>query len=172
MDFIVVFDILGTLVFAISGALQANRHELDFLGFMVLAVATGVGGGMIRDVLLGATPPAVFQNELYLVVCLAGGVVVFLAAPPIACRWNRALVAALVLQFGTHLMFAIYEVAWSIYLIALGASLAWVGLSFMLLALGELISPLTGRLADRRGPLPLIVPGSLIAVLVAGAASA
>ncbi len=88
-----VVDLIGTLLFAISGALQANRHELDFLGFMVLAVATGVGGGMVRDVLLGATPPAVFQDELYLVVCIVGGMVVFWAAPPIARRWNRALVA-------------------------------------------------------------------------------
>ncbi|WP_457651632.1 trimeric intracellular cation channel family protein [Rhodocaloribacter sp.] len=86
-------DLLGTFVFAVSGAFQANRHELDFLGFMVLAVATGVGGGMIRDVLLGATPPAVFEDELYLIVCIAGGALVFRAALPIAKRWNRVLVA-------------------------------------------------------------------------------
>ncbi len=86
-------DILGTFVFAVSGALQANRHELDYLGFMVLAVATGVGGGMIRDVLLGVTPPAVFQDEVYLFVCLVGGAVVYWAAPPIARRWNRVMVA-------------------------------------------------------------------------------
>ncbi|GIV59347.1 trimeric intracellular cation channel family protein [Rhodocaloribacter litoris] len=86
-------DLLGTFVFALSGAFQANRHGLDFLGFMVLAVATGVGGGMIRDVLLGATPPAALQDEWYLLVCLAGGMAVFWAAPPIARRWNRVLVA-------------------------------------------------------------------------------
>lgn len=86
-------DLIGTLIFAVSGALQANRHELDYLGFMVLAVATGVGGGMVRDVLLGDTPPAVFRDELYLVVCILGGLVVYVAAPPIAKRWNRTLVA-------------------------------------------------------------------------------
>jgi len=88
-----VLDLLGTLVFAISGALQANRHELDYLGFMVLAVATGVGGGIVRDVLLGVTPPAVFQDEVYLVVCIVGGAVVYWAAPPIAKRWNRVMIA-------------------------------------------------------------------------------
>ena len=93
MTLLYAIDILGTLVFAISGALQANRHDLDFLGFMVLAVATGVGGGIIRDMMLGATPPAVFQDELYLIVCVIGGLIVFRAAPPIARRWNRVLVA-------------------------------------------------------------------------------
>ena len=93
MELLYLIDLAGTLVFAVSGALQANRHELDFLGFMVLAVATGVGGGIIRDMMLGATPPAVFQDELYLIVCVVGGVLVFRAAPPIARRWNRVLVA-------------------------------------------------------------------------------
>lgn len=93
MELIYLLDLIGTLVFAISGALQANRHNLDFLGFMVLAVSTGVGGGIIRDMMLGATPPAVFQDELYLIVCVVGGLLVFRAAPPIAKRWNRALVA-------------------------------------------------------------------------------
>ncbi|NNE71248.1 MAG: trimeric intracellular cation channel family protein [Rhodothermales bacterium] len=90
---IYLLDLIGTLVFAVSGALQANRHQLDFLGFMVLAVSTGVGGGVIRDMMLGATPPAVFQDELYLIVCVVGGVLVFRAAPPIARRWNRVMVA-------------------------------------------------------------------------------
>ncbi|RMF65204.1 MAG: trimeric intracellular cation channel family protein, partial [Bacteroidetes bacterium] len=88
-----VVDLVGTFVFALSGAFQANRHGLDVLGFLVLAVATGVGGGMLRDVLLGATPPAALQDELYLVVCLAGGLAVYWAAPPIAKRWNRVMVA-------------------------------------------------------------------------------
>ena len=60
---------------------------------LVLAVATGVGGGMTRDVLLGATPAAVFQDEWYLIVCLAGGAAVFLAAPHIEKRWYRLMVA-------------------------------------------------------------------------------
>ncbi|MBO6577216.1 MAG: trimeric intracellular cation channel family protein [Rhodothermales bacterium] len=93
MDLLYLVDIAGTVVFAASGALQANRHQLDFLGFMVLATATGVGGGIIRDMMLGATPPAVFQDELYLIVCVVTGAIVFRSAPPLARRWNRVLVA-------------------------------------------------------------------------------
>jgi len=66
MTTIDILDIAGTFVFAIAGAFRATRHHLDLLGIMVLAVATGVGGGMIRDMLLGAAPVAAIQSELYL----------------------------------------------------------------------------------------------------------
>ncbi|MEZ4699745.1 MAG: trimeric intracellular cation channel family protein [Rhodothermales bacterium] len=88
-----LLDLIGTFVFAVSGGLKAAKYELDLLGILVLATLTGVGGGILRDVLLGATPPAVFQDERYLVVCILGGVSVFLAAPHIAPRWKEMLVA-------------------------------------------------------------------------------
>lgn len=93
MEILYVFDLCGTFVFALAGGFRAVRHELDLLGVMVLAVATGVGGGLIRDVLLGATPPAAFQDERYLIVCLLGGTAVFLAAPKVAKGWNLVMVA-------------------------------------------------------------------------------
>lgn len=86
-------DIVGTFVFAVAGGFRATRHELDLLGVMVLAVATGVGGGMIRDMLLGATPVAAIQSELYLGVCLAGGLVAFAASSRVATQWNRVMFA-------------------------------------------------------------------------------
>ena len=86
-------DLLGTFVFALSGALKAVRHELDWLGVVVLAALTGVGGGILRDVLLGHTPPAVFQDERFFVACLIGAGVVILAAPHIVARWNLVMVA-------------------------------------------------------------------------------
>ena len=92
MTTIEILDIAGTFVFAVAGAFRATRHHLDLLGVMVLAVATGVGGGMIRDMLLGATPVAAIQSELYLGVCLAGGVVVFLASERVATQWNRVMI--------------------------------------------------------------------------------
>ncbi|MGB0650501.1 MAG: trimeric intracellular cation channel family protein [Rhodothermales bacterium] len=92
MSTIDILDIAGTFVFAVAGAFRATRHHLDLLGIMVLAVATGVGGGMMRDMLLGATPVAAIQSELYLGVCLAGGVLVFLAADRVATQWNRVMI--------------------------------------------------------------------------------
>ena len=50
---LIVFDLIGTLVFALEGALRAIRGDLDFLGLLVLAFVTAVGGGIIRDLLIG-----------------------------------------------------------------------------------------------------------------------
>lgn len=74
-------DFAGTLVFAVAGGLRAVEHRLDLLGVAVLAVTTGVGGGLIRDALLGAAPPAALADERYLVACLAGGALAAVAAP-------------------------------------------------------------------------------------------
>jgi len=76
-----LLDILGTLVFAISGAFRAVKYELDLLGVLVLSVATGVGGGILRDLLIGSVPPSALRDETYLLVCILGGLLVFFAAP-------------------------------------------------------------------------------------------
>lgn len=82
-----VLDLIGTLVFAITGAFRAVKYELDILGVLVLSVFTGVGGGILRDLILGQTPPSVFVNEIYFILCIAGGLLVFFLAPHIARRW-------------------------------------------------------------------------------------
>jgi uncharacterized membrane protein YeiH len=86
-------DLLGTLAFALSGAYRAVKHELDWLGLAVLAIATGVGGGIIRDVLLGNTPPAALKNETYLLVCLLGGSIALLGKNRIAEHWDLVMIA-------------------------------------------------------------------------------
>jgi uncharacterized membrane protein YeiH len=86
-------DIFGTFVFAISGAFKAIKHELDLLGVLVLAIATGIGGGILRDLLIGYTPPSALRDETFFVVCCLGGLAVFFAAPKIAKRWDMVLIA-------------------------------------------------------------------------------
>ena len=93
MTLLYILDIIGTLVFAISGAFRAVKYELDILGVLVLAVATGVGGGCIRDLILGSTPPAAFLDETYLLTCIGGGLLVFLASRKIARRWDCVMFA-------------------------------------------------------------------------------
>ncbi|RBA89216.1 trimeric intracellular cation channel family protein, partial [Xanthomonas oryzae] len=53
-----LLDLLGTFVFALSGATVAVRNRLDLFGVLVLSCAAAVSGGIVRDVLIGATPPA------------------------------------------------------------------------------------------------------------------
>lgn len=68
MDFIYVFDLIGTFVFAISGILAALENEFDLVGAVILGFATAVGGGTIRDVMLGATPVAWMQDLNYVIL--------------------------------------------------------------------------------------------------------
>ncbi len=86
-------DLTGTFVFAVAGGFRGTRHALDLLGVLVLAVVTGVGGGLIRDMLIGATPAASLADERYLVVCLIGGIVAFLASGRVAQQWNKVMIA-------------------------------------------------------------------------------
>lgn len=78
---LVVLDLLGIFVFAISGALVAVRKELDVFGVLVLAGTTGLGGGFLRDVLIDATPPAALADWRYLLVPVAAGLLTFVYHP-------------------------------------------------------------------------------------------
>ena len=81
------------LFFAISGAFRAVKHQCDLLGCIVLATAVGIGGGVIRDLILGVHPPSAFQNEYYLIICIAAAIAVFFFAPSIAARWDMVRIA-------------------------------------------------------------------------------
>ncbi len=74
---LVVLDLVGIWVFALSGGLVAVRKNLDIFGVLVLALTTGLGGGFIRDVLLGAVPPSSLADWRYLLVPVAAGLVTF-----------------------------------------------------------------------------------------------
>ncbi len=75
-------ELLGVLSFATSGALLAVRRDFDIFGMAVLACATALGGGIIRDLLIGRTPPAAFTDLTYLCVSLLAALIVFLRHPP------------------------------------------------------------------------------------------
>ncbi len=88
---LVVVDLVGIFVFAISGALVAVRRDLDLFGALVLAGTTGLGGGFLRDVLIGATPPAALADWRYLIVPVAAGLLTF-AFHPVVGRVERMVV--------------------------------------------------------------------------------
>ena len=85
-----VLDLLGIFVFATTGALVAVRKQLDVFAALVLAGVTGLGGGFIRDVLIGATPPAALADWRYLMVPLAAGLVTFVFHPTVG-RFERII---------------------------------------------------------------------------------
>ena len=69
-------DLVGIFVFAVSGAMLGVRKGFDAVGIVVLALATSLGGGMLRDVLIGDIPPAALEEQRYLLVAVAAGVFV------------------------------------------------------------------------------------------------
>src|SRR5271154_2520476 len=70
-------DIAGTLVFAVEGAMAAVDGNLDLIGIMALAFCTALGGGIIRDTLLGAVPPAALRDWRYPTIALTAAALVF-----------------------------------------------------------------------------------------------
>lgn len=83
-------DLAGTFVFALTGALVAVRNRLDIFGTLVLAGATGLGGGLVRDVLLGDVPPPGLTDWRYLLTAALAGVATFLWHPVVA-RWENII---------------------------------------------------------------------------------
>ena len=80
---LLVLDLVGIAVFAFSGGLVGVEKNLDIFGVLALAATSALGGGIIRDLLLGIAPPATFTDARYLVVPVVCGVFVFYVHPTI-----------------------------------------------------------------------------------------
>jgi len=80
---VLVLDLAGTFVFALSGAMAGVRRHLDLFGVFVLSFVAANSGGILRDILIGATPPAAISDWRYLAASLAAGAIVFLWSPVI-----------------------------------------------------------------------------------------
>lgn len=83
-------ELVGVFAFAVSGALMAVRLGFDAVGLAMLAVITAIGGGVLRDLLIGDTPPPAFTEPEYLIVPLVAAAVTFVAHPALE-RAGRAL---------------------------------------------------------------------------------
>jgi uncharacterized membrane protein YeiH len=80
---VLALDLFGTFVFALSGAMAGVRHRLDIFGVLVVSFAAATAGGITRDVLIGAVPPASVADWRYIVVPLFAGLATF--------RWHRVI---------------------------------------------------------------------------------
>lgn len=89
--FLAVFDLTGTFVFALSGATAAVKHRLDAFGILVLSFAAGNFGGITRDLMIGAVPPAAISEWRYVAVSLLAGLIIFFAYPLIDRLKNPVL---------------------------------------------------------------------------------
>ena len=78
IDLTFVLEMIGTVAFALSGAMVAIQKRLDLLGILVLGITTAVGGGMIRDLIIGIHPPMMFVKPIYVVVSAIFILILFL----------------------------------------------------------------------------------------------
>lgn len=92
MILINILEIIGTIAFAISGALIGTKKELDLFGVVFLAITTSVGGGVFRDVIIGNTPPVAFVKPLYCIISIGSGVAVFIFYKKIITLRNIILI--------------------------------------------------------------------------------
>ncbi|HCJ71859.1 MAG TPA: trimeric intracellular cation channel family protein, partial [Agrobacterium sp.] len=81
-------DYAGVAVFAATGALAASRKQLDLIGFLFFAAATGIGGGTVRDLVLGRTPVFWVINPTYILVCVSVAVLLFFTAHLFESRYR------------------------------------------------------------------------------------
>ena len=77
-SFIRIVEIIGTIAFALSGAATGIRKGMDIFGVSILGIITAVGGGIIRDLMIGVTPPQCFRDSLYFIVACLSAVIFFL----------------------------------------------------------------------------------------------
>jgi uncharacterized membrane protein YeiH len=123
-------DWFGLCVFALTGALVASRKQMDIVGFALLGSVTGIGGGTIRDVLMGALPVFWVQKPAYLLTCVLVSCVAFFVAHLIQSRqrlliWADAVGLALFSVTGADI--AQNQGAGAVISIALGVATATFG---------------------------------------------
>lgn len=86
---IIIIELIGIIAFAISGAIVAIKRNFDIFGIIVLGVITAVGGGAIRDIILGITPPTMFRHSLYVFVAFLTSCIAFAVAAVMAVKFKK-----------------------------------------------------------------------------------
>ena len=115
---VLIIELIGTIAFSISGAMVGIRRKMDIFGVLVLGVVTAVGGGMMRDVILGKTPSA-FVKPIYVEVAVISAL-----APFLLLSINKRLMHSKYQTLYAGLMFLMDSVGLGIFT-AVGVSTGW-----------------------------------------------
>ena len=87
--FLFLLELAGTVAFAVSGAVLGIEKHMDIFGVGLLGITTAVGGGILRDLVVGLTPPRAFQDPIYLLVALGVSVAASACSTRSCCSWTR-----------------------------------------------------------------------------------
>jgi len=142
---LLLWDILGTFVFCVSGAVAGRQNQLDWFGMFVVALVTGTGGGMLRSLLIGDLPPAFLKDPIYFIVAAAATVVAVVGAS----AWSRMRRAVSVMDALGLGLFVVTGIR-----VAQAHGLPW----WAALALGVISATFGGLLRDViRNEVPLVL---------------
>lgn len=140
-----LWEILGTFVFCVSGAIAGRQNQMDWFGMFVLALVTGTGGGMLRSLLIGDLPPAFLESPIYFIVAAVATVVAVVGAG----AWSRMRRAVSVMDALGLGLFVVTGIR-----VAQEHGLAW----WAALALGVISATFGGLLRDvLRNEVPLVL---------------
>lgn len=114
----IIFEFLGTIAFSVSGAIEAMKKEMDMLGVLVLGLVTAVGGGILRDIVIGEFPPAAFRNPRNALIAIGAALVAFLIGAILSKRkqntsskvWNQVLLLSDAVGLGAFTVLGIQYV--------------------------------------------------------------
>ncbi len=132
---ILIFEIIGTVSFSVSGALCAIRKKLDIFGILFCAIITALGGGVFRDTLLGILPPTMFTNYIYLLVAAIVAIITFLAVV-ILNKTNIKISENTTINFLNHILDAIGLSVFTIVGINIAISKGFADNAFFVIFLG------------------------------------
>lgn len=110
-----VLEIFGTIAFSISGAIEAMKKGMDLLGVLVLGLVTAIGGGVLRDIIIGSLPPTAFKNPDYALLSLLAAFTTFILCAIYSKRrsklfgtlWNQALLISDAIGLGAFTILGI-----------------------------------------------------------------
>lgn len=143
-EIILVLDLIGVAVFAVSGALEAARRQMDPIGFIIIGTTTGIGGGTLRDLVLGVRPVFWIQDQIFLITCVLASMSVFWLARALRSRFT-------LLIWMDAIGMAMFAVAGTEKAVALGAP------SFVAALMGVMTASFGGLMRDLLcGEKPLI----------------
>src|SRR2546422_371063 len=101
---LLVLDLVGTFVFALSGATAGVKHRLDLFGALVVSFVTATAGGITRDVLIGAVPPAALRDWRYVGISMLAGAIVVVMGHALNAPAAPSAVAGAACCFGLRLV--------------------------------------------------------------------
>lgn len=149
---IFIMEIIGVIAFAASGAMVGIKMNMDIFGIAVLGVVTSVGGGIIRDIVLGINPPKVFNNPVYVIVALLTSCAIFIVLFIFRKKKSNNLKA--IYDIAMLIMDTIGLGIFTVLGVKTGIQMGYVNQEFLLIFVGTITGVGGGLLRDVMADIP------------------